>query len=160
MRQMSSGPGIEPATATLRTEGLQTWGALPSTPPEHTPVVLSYHASATEEETQELQTLCQWVLSVRKNYRKSVAYHNWRHALNTAQCMFALLKSGRLQNNLNDVEILALMIATLCHDLDHRGVNNSYIQRYSRKSERGDGGYTCNQWIYSAGDCYVTIVQE
>uniref|UniRef100_A0A8C6NR24 Phosphodiesterase n=1 Tax=Nothobranchius furzeri TaxID=105023 RepID=A0A8C6NR24_NOTFU len=74
-------------------------------------------------------SLCQWVLSVKKNYRKNVAYHNWRHALNTAQCMFALLKSGRFQNNLNDVEILALMIATLCHDLDHRGVNNSYIQR-------------------------------
>ncbi|MEQ2269438.1 cGMP-specific 3',5'-cyclic phosphodiesterase, partial [Xenotaenia resolanae] len=143
--------------------------------------VLSYHASATEEETQELQVtamatvpsaqslrlldfsfsdfdlsdtettfatirmfvdlnliqnfqmkytdVCQWVLSVRKNYRKNVAYHNWRHALNTAQCMFALLKSGRLQNNLSDLEILALMIATLCHDLDHRGVNNSYIQR-------------------------------
>uniref|UniRef100_A0A1A8C6J9 Phosphodiesterase n=1 Tax=Nothobranchius kadleci TaxID=1051664 RepID=A0A1A8C6J9_NOTKA len=140
--------------------------------------VLSYHASATEEESQELQvatvpsaqslrlqdfsfsdfdlsdtettlatvrmfvdlnliqtfqmkytSLCQWVLSVKKNYRKNVAYHNWRHALNTAQCMFALLKSGRFQNNLNDVEILALMIATLCHDLDHRGVNNSYIQR-------------------------------
>ncbi|KAM4714325.1 cGMP-specific 3',5'-cyclic phosphodiesterase isoform 2-T2 [Anableps anableps] len=140
--------------------------------------VLSYHASATEEETRELQVttvpsaqslrlldfsfsdfdlsdaettlatirmfvdlnliqnfqmkytnLCQWVLSVRKNYRKNVAYHNWRHALNTAQCMFALLKSGCLQNYLNDLEILALMIATLCHDLDHRGVNNSYIQR-------------------------------
>lgn len=23
-----------------------------------------------------------------------------------------------------------MMIATLCHDLDHRGVNNSYIKRY------------------------------
>ncbi|XP_076007832.1 cGMP-specific 3',5'-cyclic phosphodiesterase isoform X2 [Genypterus blacodes] len=140
--------------------------------------VLSYHASASEEETRELQvatvpsaqslrlleftfsdfdlsdhetilstvrmfvdlnlvqnfqmkytSLCQWVLSVKKNYRKHVAYHNWRHAFNTAQCMFTLLKSGRLQNNLNDLEILALMIATLCHDLDHRGVNNSYIQR-------------------------------
>lgn len=74
-------------------------------------------------------SLCQWVLSVKKNYRKHVAYHNWRHAFNTAQSMFALLKSGRLQNNLNDVEVLALMIATLSHDLDHRGVNNSYIQR-------------------------------
>ncbi|KAK2900243.1 cGMP-specific 3',5'-cyclic phosphodiesterase isoform X3 [Channa argus] len=143
--------------------------------------VLSYHASAAEEETRELQvtavatipsaqslgvldfsfsdfdlsdtettlatirmfvdlnlvqnfqmkytSLCQWVLSVKKNYRKNVAYHNWRHAFNTAQCMFALLKSGRLQNNLSDLEILALMIATLSHDLDHRGVNNSYIQR-------------------------------
>lgn len=140
--------------------------------------VLSYHASASEEETRELQVatvpsaqslslldfsfsdfdlsdtattmgairmfvdlnlvqnfqmkytnLCQWILSVKKNYRKNVAYHNWRHAFNTAQCMFALLKSGRLQNNLNELEVLALMIATLSHDLDHRGVNNSYIQR-------------------------------
>ncbi|XP_061664773.1 cGMP-specific 3',5'-cyclic phosphodiesterase isoform X2 [Syngnathoides biaculeatus] len=73
--------------------------------------------------------LCQWILSVKKNYRKNVAYHNWRHAFNTAQCMFALLKSGRLQNRLRDIEVLALMIATLCHDLDHRGVNNSFIQR-------------------------------
>uniref|UniRef100_A0AAQ5XW02 Phosphodiesterase n=1 Tax=Amphiprion ocellaris TaxID=80972 RepID=A0AAQ5XW02_AMPOC len=143
--------------------------------------VLSYHASAAEEESRELQvtavatvpsaqslrlldfsfsdfdlsdtettlatirmfvdlnlvqnfqmkytSLCQWIMSVKKNYRKNVAYHNWRHAFNTAQCMFALLKSGRLLNNLSDVEVLALMIATLSHDLDHRGVNNSYIQR-------------------------------
>ncbi|XP_067307087.1 cGMP-specific 3',5'-cyclic phosphodiesterase isoform X1 [Pseudorasbora parva] len=143
--------------------------------------VLSYHASAAEEETRALQvtaaatvpsaqslrlldfgfsdfdltdaettqatirmfvdlklvqnfqmkykSLCQWILSVKKNYRKNVVYHNWRHAFNTSQCMFAVLKSGRVQNNLSDLEILALMIATLSHDLDHRGVNNSYIKR-------------------------------
>ncbi|XP_051948250.1 cGMP-specific 3',5'-cyclic phosphodiesterase-like isoform X2 [Xyrauchen texanus] len=140
--------------------------------------VLSFHASAAEEETRALQaatipsaqslrlldfsfsdfdltdtettqatirmfvdlklvqnfqmkykSLCQWILSVKKNYRKNVTYHNWRHAFNTSQCMFAVLKSGRLQNNLSDLEILALMIATLSHDLDHRGVNNSYIKR-------------------------------
>uniref|UniRef100_A0A8C8J3X8 Phosphodiesterase n=1 Tax=Oncorhynchus tshawytscha TaxID=74940 RepID=A0A8C8J3X8_ONCTS len=142
--------------------------------------VLSYHASAAEEETRALQVtvatvpsaqslrlmefsfsdfelsdaettqatirmfvdlnlvqnfqmkykvLCQWILSVKKNYRKNVAYHNWRHAFNTSQCMFALFKSGRLQSNMTDLETLALMIATLSHDLDHRGVNNSYIQR-------------------------------
>ncbi|XP_038625097.1 cGMP-specific 3',5'-cyclic phosphodiesterase isoform X2 [Tachyglossus aculeatus] len=143
--------------------------------------VLSYHASAAEEETRELQSLaaavvpsaqslklidfsfsdfelsdlettlctirmftdlnlvqnfqmkhevlCKWILSVKKNYRKNVAYHNWRHAFNTAQCMFAALKSGKIQNKLTDLEILALLIAALSHDLDHRGVNNSYIQR-------------------------------
>ncbi|XP_077332952.1 cGMP-specific 3',5'-cyclic phosphodiesterase isoform X2 [Lithobates pipiens] len=140
--------------------------------------ILSYHASAAEEETMELQgavvpsaqslkltdfyfsdfelsdiettlatsrmftdlnlvqtfqmkyeTLCKWILSVKKNYRKNVAYHNWRHAFNTAQCMFAALKTGRIQSKLNDLEILSLMIATLSHDLDHRGVNNSFIQR-------------------------------
>ncbi|XDV17295.1 hypothetical protein PO909_023182 [Leuciscus waleckii] len=140
--------------------------------------VLSYHASAEEEETRALQaatipsaqslrlmdfsfsdfdlsdadttqatirmfvdlklvqnfqmkykSLCQWILSVKKNYRKNVVYHNWRHAFNTSQCMFAVLRSGRVQNNLSDLEVLALMIATLSHDLDHRGVNNSYIKR-------------------------------
>ncbi|XP_058522893.1 cGMP-specific 3',5'-cyclic phosphodiesterase isoform X2 [Ochotona princeps] len=143
--------------------------------------VLSYHASAAEEETRELQSLaaavvpsaqtlkitdfsfsdfelsdletalctirmftdlnlvqnfqmkhevlCRWILSVKKNYRKNVAYHNWRHAFNTAQCMFAALKAGKIQNKLTDLEILALLIAALSHDLDHRGVNNSYIQR-------------------------------
>ncbi|KAG7461950.1 hypothetical protein MATL_G00196610 [Megalops atlanticus] len=75
------------------------------------------------------KSLCHWILSVKKNYRKNVAYHNWRHAFNTSQCMFSVLKSGRIQCKLNDLEILALMIATLSHDLDHRGVNNSYIQR-------------------------------
>lgn len=33
------------------------------------------------------------------------------------------------QSKLTDLEILALLIAALSHDLDHRGVNNSYIQR-------------------------------
>ncbi|PIO35320.1 hypothetical protein AB205_0065700, partial [Aquarana catesbeiana] len=35
----------------------------------------------------------------------------------------------KYESKLNDLEILSLMIATLSHDLDHRGVNNSFIQR-------------------------------
>ena len=38
-----------------------------------------------------LQVLCRWVLTVKKNYRP-VTYHNWRHAFNVAQMMFAILK--------------------------------------------------------------------
>lgn len=33
------------------------------------------------------------------------------------------------QSKLSELEVLALLIAALSHDLDHRGVNNSYIQR-------------------------------
>ncbi|CAB1351832.1 unnamed protein product, partial [Coregonus sp. 'balchen'] len=77
-----------------------------------------------QKKRRGLCSLCQWILSVKKNYRKNVAYHNWRHAFNTSQCMFALLKSGRLQ-----YWRPSPLIATLSHDLDHRGVNNSYIQR-------------------------------
>ncbi|KAK1886671.1 cGMP-specific 3'5'-cyclic phosphodiesterase, partial [Dissostichus eleginoides] len=68
-------------------------------------------------------TLCQWVLSVRRGYRNSVPYHNWSHALSTAQSMFAMLMAtDQLKTIFSRLEILALMIATLNHDIDHRGL--------------------------------------
>uniref|UniRef100_A0A8C2PXB9 Phosphodiesterase n=1 Tax=Cyprinus carpio TaxID=7962 RepID=A0A8C2PXB9_CYPCA len=77
----------------------------------------------------DYKTLCQWVLSVQKCYRSNVVYHNWSHALRTAQCMFAMLQTKELKSHFSSLEVLALMIASLCHDLDHRGVNNSFIER-------------------------------
>uniref|UniRef100_A0A8C5I3X5 Phosphodiesterase n=1 Tax=Gouania willdenowi TaxID=441366 RepID=A0A8C5I3X5_GOUWI len=78
----------------------------------------------------DYKSLCQWVLTVRRGYRNNVPYHNWNHALSTAQSMFAMLMAtGQLQNIFTRLEILALMVSTLSHDLDHRGVNNSYIER-------------------------------
>lgn len=50
------------------------------------------------------QVLCKWVLSVRKNYRP-VKYHNWRHALNVAQTMFAMLKTGKMERFMSDLEV-------------------------------------------------------
>ncbi|XP_022537354.2 cGMP-specific 3',5'-cyclic phosphodiesterase isoform X1 [Astyanax mexicanus] len=80
--------------------------------------------------SMDYKILCQWVLSVRRGYRCNIAYHNWSHALSTAHCMFAILRrTEQLQRNLSSLEILALMISALSHDLDHRGVNNSYIER-------------------------------
>uniref|UniRef100_A0A672QQ95 3',5'-cyclic-GMP phosphodiesterase n=1 Tax=Sinocyclocheilus grahami TaxID=75366 RepID=A0A672QQ95_SINGR len=38
----------------------------------------------------DYETLCRWLLTVRKNYRM-VLYHNWRHAFNVCQCMFSML---------------------------------------------------------------------
>ncbi|XP_073698328.1 cGMP-specific 3',5'-cyclic phosphodiesterase [Garra rufa] len=85
--------------------------------------------SLPQEFSIDYKTLCQWVLSVQKCYRINVVYHNWSHALCTAQCMFAMLQTKELKSNFSSLEVLALMIASLCHDLDHRGVNNSYIER-------------------------------
>ncbi|KAG6449922.1 hypothetical protein O3G_MSEX006289 [Manduca sexta] len=71
------------------------------------------------------KVLCRWILSVKKNYRP-VKYHNWRHALNVAQTMFAMLKTGKMERFMSDLEILGLLVACLCHDLDHRGTNNAF----------------------------------
>lgn len=42
----------------------------------------------------DYDVLCRWLLSVKKNYR-NVTYHNWRHAFNVAQMMFAILTVSR-----------------------------------------------------------------
>ncbi|XP_028401446.1 dual 3',5'-cyclic-AMP and -GMP phosphodiesterase 11-like isoform X2 [Dendronephthya gigantea] len=73
----------------------------------------------------EKDVLCRWIMSVKKNYRH-VTYHNWRHAFNVGQTMFAIIKSSTVCNYLSEIERLALLVACLCHDLDHRGTNNSF----------------------------------
>ena len=75
--------------------------------------------------------VCRWALSVKKNYRP-VKYHNWRHALNVCQTMFTVLKTGKMERFMEDMEVFGLLVACLCHDLDHRGTNNSYQTKVSK----------------------------
>lgn len=73
----------------------------------------------------EYDVLCRWLLSVKKNYR-NVTYHNWRHAFNVAQMMFAIVTGTQWWKIFGEIEVLSLIMACLCHDLDHRGTNNSF----------------------------------
>ena len=41
---------------------------------------------------------------MKKNYRP-VKYHNWRHALNVGQTMFTVLKTGKMDRFMNDLEV-------------------------------------------------------
>ncbi|XP_070554826.1 probable 3',5'-cyclic phosphodiesterase pde-5 isoform X3 [Ptychodera flava] len=68
--------------------------------------------------------LCRFTLSVRKNYRK-VPYHNWTHAFSVAHAIYTVVKSS--PGIFSDLECLALFVACLCHDLDHRGKNNAFM---------------------------------
>ncbi|XP_006638868.2 cAMP and cAMP-inhibited cGMP 3',5'-cyclic phosphodiesterase 10A isoform X4 [Lepisosteus oculatus] len=75
----------------------------------------------------ELEKLCRFTMSVRKNYRR-VPYHNWKHALTVAHCMYAILQKN--QDIFTELERKGLLVACLCHDLDHRGYSNSYLQKF------------------------------
>ncbi|XP_060128786.1 cAMP and cAMP-inhibited cGMP 3',5'-cyclic phosphodiesterase 10A isoform X1 [Zootoca vivipara] len=86
-----------------------------------------YVESDILEEGFELEKLCRFTLSVKKNYRR-VPYHNWKHAVTVAHCMYAVLKNNH--RLFTDVERRGLMVACLCHDLDHRGYSNSYLQKF------------------------------
>ncbi|XP_043206376.1 dual 3',5'-cyclic-AMP and -GMP phosphodiesterase 11-like, partial [Amphibalanus amphitrite] len=73
---------------------------------------------------------CRWLMSVKKNYRP-VTYHNWRHAFNVCQMMYTILKKTQWWSRLGDLECFGLLIACLCHDLDHRGTTNSFQAKVS-----------------------------
>jgi dual 3',5'-cyclic-AMP and -GMP phosphodiesterase 11 len=61
----------------------------------------------------DYEMLCRWLLSVKKNYR-NVTYHNWRHAFNVAQMMFAILTTTQWWKIFGEIECLALIIGCLC----------------------------------------------
>ncbi|XP_067900946.1 cAMP and cAMP-inhibited cGMP 3',5'-cyclic phosphodiesterase 10A [Heterodontus francisci] len=75
----------------------------------------------------DLEKLCRFTMSVRKNYRR-VPYHNWKHAVTVAHCMYTILQ--RVQGTFSELERKGLLVACLCHDLDHRGYTNSYLHKF------------------------------
>jgi len=70
-------------------------------------------------------TLVRFVLTVRRGYR-DVPYHNWTHAWTVAHFSYLLLKNTNAAKYLSDLEKFVLIVACLCHDIDHRGTNNSF----------------------------------
>ncbi|XP_064174131.1 cAMP and cAMP-inhibited cGMP 3',5'-cyclic phosphodiesterase 10A isoform X4 [Anguilla rostrata] len=92
------------------------------------PAVFVYMVhSACGKNSFELEKLCRFTMSVRKNYRR-VPYHNWKHAVTVVHCMYAILQ--KTPGMFTDLEKKGLLVACLCHDLDHRGYSNSYLQKF------------------------------
>ena len=59
---------------------------------------------------------------------RSPPYHNWRHGFSVAHFAYLVLRNSSLlaRGLLTQLEAFALMISAMCHDLDHRGTNESY----------------------------------
>lgn len=53
-------------------------------------------------------------------------YHNWSHAFAVAHFTYLLLRTETAHNALNELESFALFVASLCHDIDHRGTTNAF----------------------------------
>lgn len=77
-------------------------------------------------EAINMTKLCRFILTVRKNYRP-VVYHNWHHGFSVCHSVWCMMRS--CQGMLNRKEKTALVIAAVCHDLDHRGYNNAFFEK-------------------------------
>lgn len=65
--------------------------------------------------------------AVKQTYR-DVPYHNFTHAIATVHFAFKLIQAADLRqdDDIDRRDLLALLLAALCHDCDHRGRNNAF----------------------------------
>uniref|UniRef100_A0A7S0VC46 PDEase domain-containing protein n=1 Tax=Hemiselmis tepida TaxID=464990 RepID=A0A7S0VC46_9CRYP len=54
-------------------------------------------------------------------------YHNWFHAFDVTQTTYCLAIHSGMTKTLSDIELFALIVSALCHDLEHPGVNNPFL---------------------------------
>jgi len=79
----------------------------------------------------DYDVLCRWLLSVKKNYR-NVTYHNWRHAFNVAQMMFAILTVSFFLSVAISIIICDTGIVITASFLGYAMVENLWWNRMSR----------------------------
>ncbi|XP_014238612.1 cGMP-dependent 3',5'-cyclic phosphodiesterase-like isoform X7 [Trichogramma pretiosum] len=71
--------------------------------------------------------LARFTLYVKKGYRDA-PYHNWMHAFSVAHFAYLLIKNLRLveEEHMTELQAFVFLVSCLCHDIDHRGTNNSF----------------------------------
>lgn len=72
------------------------------------------------------EKLHHFLLEVKDNYYKKNPYHSFRHAFDVTQTVYLLLTTCNAAELLNNLEIFALFIAAIVHDVGHPGVGNSF----------------------------------
>ena len=73
----------------------------------------------------KLDDLKSFLTQVCDKYHNTNAFHNIKHAWGTLHLTFQILRHGS-DEKLLPVEIFALLIGAICHDIDHPGNNNAF----------------------------------
>jgi 3'5'-cyclic nucleotide phosphodiesterase len=72
-------------------------------------------------------TLLRFSHVVRHRYTDRNAFHNFYHAISVMQTVHVMLLDCGLKSSLDGIAVFGVLIAALCHDLDHPGVNNALL---------------------------------
>eukprot|EP00002_Diphylleia_rotans_P032588 TRINITY_DN6856_c0_g1_i3.p1 TRINITY_DN6856_c0_g1~~TRINITY_DN6856_c0_g1_i3.p1 ORF type:complete len:1755 (+),score=395.36 TRINITY_DN6856_c0_g1_i3:84-5348(+) len=84
---------------------------------------------------EDLGLMSRFKLSKLKLYRflraisqryNNVLYHNFQHAFMVTHSVYWLLSHIKRANYIGDLQTLGLLVAAICHDVDHRGTNNTF----------------------------------
>ncbi|KAJ1921551.1 hypothetical protein H4219_000588 [Mycoemilia scoparia] len=73
----------------------------------------------------EAGTMLDFILSIEKLY-KDVPYHSFYHAVDVVVKLFYVLHDLNMDAYFTNYDVASLLIAGLCHDAGHPGLNNLY----------------------------------
>ena len=76
----------------------------------------------------------QWVSQIESSYQDSIDYHNRAHATDVTQSIGYMLGNG-LREELDDVEVFALICTAVAHDCGHREVESVFSRDEEREGE-------------------------
>eukprot|EP00291_Cryptomonas_curvata_P008576 CAMPEP_0172201158 /NCGR_PEP_ID=MMETSP1050-20130122/29814_1 /TAXON_ID=233186 /ORGANISM="Cryptomonas curvata, Strain CCAP979/52" /LENGTH=330 /DNA_ID=CAMNT_0012878713 /DNA_START=158 /DNA_END=1147 /DNA_ORIENTATION=- len=74
------------------------------------------------------ETMYAFLSTVRLNYHEN-PFHNWYHAFSVLQAAWMLLRGREVAHSLTALDRLAVLLAAVCHDIDHPGVNNDFLSK-------------------------------
>jgi hypothetical protein len=90
-------------------------------------VLYMFKSSGLLERFQVADDMCRrFITSAHTGYRNN-PYHNWRHAFDVTQMAYCITRQTTLGQNLKPLELYALMLTALCHDIDHGGKTNDFL---------------------------------
>jgi len=73
------------------------------------------------------ETFKRFLLEIRAHYVATNPYHNFIHSFDVTQSVYSYLTSGGAATYLTHLEIFSLLIAAVCHDVGHFGLNNTFL---------------------------------
>eukprot|EP01107_Rhizomastix_libera_P001214 TRINITY_DN1205_c0_g2_i1.p1 TRINITY_DN1205_c0_g2~~TRINITY_DN1205_c0_g2_i1.p1 ORF type:complete len:1130 (+),score=342.22 TRINITY_DN1205_c0_g2_i1:74-3391(+) len=73
------------------------------------------------------EKLIYFLLIVQESYSNPDLYFSFAKALDVTQAIYMILQTTHIKHVLNDVDILALIVASICHDINHLGCDNNTL---------------------------------
>ena len=68
------------------------------------------------------------VEEIKRHYYNETPYHNFTHIVDVVQFVYLCLKQMDL-DDFDKIEITAIILAALCHDIEHRGIDSLTLHR-------------------------------
>ena len=73
-----------------------------------------------------IPTLKHFLTDIKSGYLNANPYHNFRHAFDVAHAVYIFLTTTCSKDLLTPLDVFGLMVAAVCHDLQHPGCTNSF----------------------------------